>query len=727
MTCGGDRRTIARGHVLKGTMNILRDSLQRRLWLAFATAALLAAIPAWLVILNNDQLNDDRDTVSLSHRMITTLADTLMSLQDVQASGRGYALAGDTSSLQRYNDAVARFDGQVDALRLLAANDPVRSGQVETLGRLAETAIEQSLTLGHSETVMDDVREIVATIRTEEGALIESRNDASDAATQQISLLSGSLVIVSLMLLGSTLFAAGRAASSSRKAAEAASEIGTIVDASNDAIISTSPDGTIRSWNRGAEAMFGYAPDEAIGQHVSLIATPGQDPEVAANIALVRAGTAITNQESVRLTKDGSLIDVSLSAAPIRGASGDVTGVAAIIRDIMDRKHAAAELERARAAAEAANQAKSTFLSRMSHELRTPLNVVLGFGQVLQLDPLEPEQAEAVDHILGAGRHLLDLIDEVLDVARIEAGRLTLSIETLRASEVLADAVSLMHPLADERGVSLGVPAAAGDSFIHADRQRLKQVLLNLLSNGIKYNQQGGTVEVSCQEVLDRHLRIAVSDTGMGIEPEKMQRLFTPFDRLGAEGTGVEGTGLGLALSKHLIEAMDGAIGAESTPGIGSTFWVELPLAEADSALPPPSALPATGDDEAEDMAVHTILYIEDNLANLKLMERILPGRRGGRLLTAMRGSLGLQLARDHHPDLVLLDLHLPDMPGTDVLRELQLDPATRDIPVVIVSADATPGQVALLLAAGARAYLTKPVDVHELLSVTGRLLRKDA
>lgn len=381
------------------------------------------------------------------------------------------------------------------------------------------------------------------------------------------------------------------------------------------------------------------------------------------------------------------------------------------------------ELEKATLQASDANRAKSEFLSHMSHELRTPLNAILGFAQLLQLDSLNPEQRESVAHILKGGRHLLDLINEVLDIARIEAGRLHISLEPVSVAEVVRESLDLIAPPAVEG--SIRIEAGESTAFVLADRQRLKQVLLNLLSNAVKYNHKRGRVALSFEKLPAGRLRVKVTDTGPGITAERLEHLFTPFERLGAEQSGVEGSGLGLALSKRLVEAMGGTLGVESTPGQGSTFWAELAMTEAPIQRLDQTgvALPAAAELNASD-EVRIVLYIEDNLSNLKLIQRLIAHRPEVRLIPAMQGRLGLDLAREHRPHLIFLDLNLPDVSGEEVLQRLQADPETRPIAVVIVSADATPSQIKRLRAEGARDYLTKPVDVKKFLDVLDKILK---
>ncbi len=380
-------------------------------------------------------------------------------------------------------------------------------------------------------------------------------------------------------------------------------------------------------------------------------------------------------------------------------------------------------LREAKEEADSANQAKSDFLSRMSHELRTPLNSVLGFAQVLEMGELTGRSQDCVEHILKGGRHLLGLIDEILDISRIEAGTLPLSPEPVLLADAIAQAMDMVRPMAGKAGVKVFSESAL-QSYQHvlADRQRLKQVLLNLLSNAVKYNQRNGSVSIDWEKRADRVV-IQVADTGIGLSAEDQGRLFVPFERLGAERTDVQGTGLGLALSKRLVEAMQGTIGVRSEAGKGTTFWMDFAAAECPTiTLQRQSTAPAQPSEKLD--RTQTVLYVEDNISNLKLMEHVLEHRPHVKLMAAMQGRLGLDLALEHQPDLIFLDLHLPDLNGDMVLRQLRADPRTRDIPTVIISADATAGQVQRLLESGANEYLTKPFDVSRLLKILDDNLR---
>jgi PAS domain S-box-containing protein len=430
---------------------------------------------------------------------------------------------------------------------------------------------------------------------------------------------------------------------------------------------------------------------------------------------------------------DGEVRTFETRARPVFDESGRVTGSVTVSRDVTERVRLEHSLRLASTDAERASEAKSEFLSRMSHELRTPLNAILGFAQLLEMDELPADQAASVDQIQRAGHHLLALINEVLDISRIEAGRLSLSTEPVEVGDVLDEVATLLAPVAESAGIELSVHVDGARAVrVRADRQRLLQVLLNLGSNALKYNNRGGAVSFLTRDAEDGRVRFEVHDTGPGIPHEQQDQLFIPFSRLGAERSAVEGTGVGLALSKHLVEVMGGVIGVESVSGHGSTFWVELSRVEVTAAVAGPAprrtgtpggggrsganGAGAAGRDGPPGGGRIVVLHIEDNPSNASLVEQVLAKRPGVRLISASEGRSGLELARQHHPDLVLLDLHLPDLPGDELLHRLKAVPELADTKVVVVSADATPSRIREMLDLGVEGYLTKPVDVEALL-----------
>jgi CheY-like chemotaxis protein len=376
----------------------------------------------------------------------------------------------------------------------------------------------------------------------------------------------------------------------------------------------------------------------------------------------------------------------------------------------------------ARLAAENANRAKSEFLSSMSHELRTPLNAIMGFGQLLANTAIalpEEKRVEFTRHIVNAGSHLLDLINEILDLARIESSSVMLSLEPVAIDDVLQECRTMIAPTAQRRHIRLLFPAELRESVV-ADRTRLRQVLLNLLSNAVKYNRDNGSVSVDVFAGANDSVRIAVRDTGAGLRPDQLAALFQPFNRLGQEAGKVEGTGIGLVVTKRLVELMGGAISVESTVGVGSVFSIEL---KAAAPVQSPAALPARG--EAAEMPPRTapsidataplVLHVEDNPANLRLVREILELRGDVRQISAPDARLGIDLARAHLPQIILLDINLPGMSGLDALTVLQSDPSTARIPVIAITANAMAGDVSRGLASGFFRYVTKPIDMARL------------
>jgi PAS domain S-box-containing protein len=507
-----------------------------------------------------------------------------------------------------------------------------------------------------------------------------------------------------------------------------------LIEAAQDVIAVIDAEGVYRFLSPSVRDLLGFEPEEMVGRSAFDFMHPDDVATILPRLEKVMTSPGTVESVEYRnLHRDGSWRYLESRGRTILPDSADA-GAVALVRDVTDRveaeaalRQAKAEAEEARLEAERANHAKSEFLSRMSHELRTPLNSILGFAQVLEEVEMAPEYRNGVRHILHGGRHLLRLINEVLDIARIETDQRALSLEPVRLGGVVREAVDMVRPLAAARGIRMvEVSDATADRFVHADRQRLAQVLLNLLSNAVKYNRPGGTATISCEPALDREgverLRVRVADEGSGIAPEHRERLFAPFDRLGAEHSGVEGTGLGLSLSRHLARAMGGELALERTAPEGSVFRVDLRPA-ADPLAEPATVIARSRPGAADSHSAGTLLYIEDNLDNLALVETILRPRPHWRLVPALQGGLGLELAAEHAPDVVLLDLNLPDIPGREVLSRLRSDPRTARIPVVVISADATPRMVEALTAAGADAFLTKPLDVKEFVETVERLL----
>ena len=396
--------------------------------------------------------------------------------------------------------------------------------------------------------------------------------------------------------------------------------------------------------------------------------------------------------------------------------------IANVLTAALERHRAEAHILLAQAEAEAANRTKSEFLSRMSHELRTPLNSILGFTQLMEMEDNNPRQTENIEHVSRAGKNLLVLINEVLDIARLDSGRVSFTLDTLDLAEFLPSLITLSQPLAERyKTTLLPVAPAARLAAIRTDRERLRQILLNLLSNAMKYNRPGGTVEVTVTQPTPDYWRINVTDTGIGLSPEQLARLFVPFERLGVREGGTEGgAGLGLALCQRLMQALSGRIGVTSILGEGSTFWVEFPEGEME---PPHAISPLPPVVKKVIPREYTLLYIEDDLANAQLLERIVEVRKSTRLLTAAQGHTGLALAREKSPDLILLDLHLPDISGEQLLLLLKADPHTASIPVIIVTGEISQDLPEKLRHLGAHDILIKPYRVQDLFALLDRVL----
>jgi PAS domain S-box-containing protein len=500
-----------------------------------------------------------------------------------------------------------------------------------------------------------------------------------------------------------------------------------LIESNIDPLITTDPRGIISDVNRQVEMLTGRTRDELIGAPFKSCFTEPQRAEEA--ITRVLHEGKVRNYELTALARDGKQTVVSFNATTFHDRDRTLQGVFAAARDVTERKHfehalqeTNGALQAAREAAEKANRAKSEFLSSMSHELRTPLNAVLGFAQLMasEVPPPPPRQQRSIDQILKGGWYLLRLINEILDLSMIEAGKVTMSQESLSINDVLQDCREMIEPQASKRGIAMTFPAPDAVFYVHADRTRIKQVMINLLSNAIKYNGVGGSVVVQCAQRGSDRVRISVADTGAGLSPDQLAHLFQPFNRLGQHNGSEEGAGIGLVVTKQLVELMGGQIGVDSVVDAGTVFWVEFAASAAPSLM-----LDNIDEDtlERRQAALHgaasqpTLLYVEDNPANLALVEELI-GRRGDlKLLTAIDAPLGIELARTYLPDVILMDINLPGISGYGALKLLRDNPATADIPILALSANAMPRDIEKGLEAGFFRYLTKPIRVHEFMS----------
>lgn len=516
-----------------------------------------------------------------------------------------------------------------------------------------------------------------------------------------------------------------------------------ILTSENFSIIATDEKGIIQLFNVGAERMLGYMAAEVVNKiNPSDIHDP-QEVMARAQALSLELATAITPgfealsfkasrgiediYELTYICKDGSRFPAIVSITALRDDAGAIIGYLLIGTDNSVRKQVEIALNEAIAVAEKANLAKSDFLSSMSHELRTPLSAILGFAQLIEsgTPPPTPSQKRSVDQILQAGWYLLDLINEILDLALIESGKLSLSLEPVSLAEVMRECETMIESQAEKRGIRVSFPVFDSPRFVSVDRTRLKQVLINLLSNAIKYNTEHGTVTLECVDTPAGRIRICVADTGRGLPPEKVDQLFQPFNRLGQEANTQQGTGIGLVMTKRLIELMGGEIGVESTVGKGSMFWIEMNITNEQKI--PEDLLnlvlgPVT--QVLTDPHTRSLLYVEDNPANLMLVEDLIARRPDLRLLSARDGISGIAIARASLPDFILMDINLPGISGITAMKILSEDPLTKHIPVVALSANAMPRDIAKGLEAGFFRYLTKPIKINEFMETLDVVLK---
>jgi signal transduction histidine kinase/ActR/RegA family two-component response regulator len=509
-----------------------------------------------------------------------------------------------------------------------------------------------------------------------------------------------------------------------------------ILTSANFSIIATDERGIIQLFNVGAERLLGYTAAEvcnrispsdihdplevmarahALSRELGTVIAPGFEA------LAYKASRGIEDiYELTYVRKDGTRLPAVVSITALRDDYGEIIGYLLIGTDISVRKRVEAELNDAIAAAEKANLAKSNFLAGMSHELRTPLNAILGFAQLLESGAPYPTPAQKrnIDQILKAGWYLLELINEILDLALIESGKLTLSAEAVSLAEVMLECRALIESQAQARRISMTFPKFEFAQFVKADRTRMKQILINLLFNAIKYNRPGGSVTVEVKTLENSSIRICVRDTGAGLSPAQLTQLFQPFNRLGKEASAEEGTGIGLVMTKRLVEMMGGSIGVESTVGTGSEFWIELGLTSAPQIPIHELEQAETHREAADGTPVRTILYVEDNPANLELVEQLVARRPDLRLLSASDGDVGLEYARAYLPELILMDINLPGISGVEAMKALKADPTTAHIPIIALSANAVPRDIERAIEAGFSGYLTKPINVPRFMTV---------
>jgi len=506
-----------------------------------------------------------------------------------------------------------------------------------------------------------------------------------------------------------------------------------ILTSANFSIIATDEKGVIQLFNVGAERMLGYTAAEVVNRiSPSDIHDPQEVMARARALSLELATTIAPGFEALAfkasreiqdiyeltyICKDGSRFPAVVSITALRDDYGDIIGYLLIGTDNSVRKRVESELNDAMAAAEKANRAKTDFLSGMSHELRTPLNAILGFAQLMESGSPSPtpSQKRNLEQILKAGWYLLELINEILDLALIESGKVTLSREPVSLAEVMLECRAMIEPQAQKRGVGMTFPRFESPFFVKADRTRVKQVLINLLFNAVKYNKPGGAVAVDCTLSPPDSIRISVRDTGAGLAPEQLAQLYQPFNRLGKEAGAEEGTGIGLVVTKRLVELMGGVLGADSAVGVGSVFWIELSLTAAPQVAVR-EAERAVRPQVSDGTPLRTLLYVEDNPANLELVEQLVARRPDLRMLSAADGNLGIEFARTCQPEVILMDINLPGISGIEAMSILRADPSTAHIPIIALSANAVPRDIEKALEAGFFNYLTKPIKVNQFM-----------
>jgi PAS domain S-box-containing protein len=668
-----------------------------------------------------------RDSASLMRAILNTVVDGIITI----LARDGSIETVNPAAEQMFGYAATELTGQNFSLLIPELDQNQRTGSLEQY-----SAGEEELASGHG-------REVIG--RRKNGSFFPLELAASE------------------MWLGGQRYFTGilRDISARKQAEEALLKAGALQNAifnsANFSSIATDAKGVIQIFNVGAERMLGFEAAEVVDRISPAEISDPLEVITRAEALSIELETTITPgfealvfkasrgiediYELTYIRKDGSRFPAVVSVTALRDAQNAIIGYLLIGTDNTARKQIETErirleqvlqdknveLERATAVAEKANLAKSEFLSSMSHELRTPMSAILGFAQLMEsgVPPPSPAQKRSIDQILKAGWYLLELINEILDLALIESGRLSMSLEPISLSEIMHECEAMIGPQATQRGIGITFIHFETPCVVKADRTRVKQVLINLLSNAIKYNRADGTVLVESCLNSSGTVRISVRDTGNGLSPDQLAQLFQPFNRLGQEATTEQGTGIGLVVAKRLIEWMGGQIGVESSVGEGSVFWIELDLtSETENGTHHVEVTNIGGEFFPDSEPTHTLLYVEDNPANLMLVEDIIARRPDIHLLTARDGKSGVEVARIQLPDIILMDINLPGISGIDAMKILVGDSATAHIPVIALSANALPLDIEKGLAAGFFRYLTKPIKVNEFLKTLEEVLK---
>ncbi len=737
-------------------------------------AALLAALVVVLSFWAFRQIEDSVAARLQTYTLISNANALLSDITDAETGQRGYSLTGNEAFLKPYLAVRKTIEPNLQELRrlttLAAAQErldalaPLVKAKLAELSAVVELRRNRKMTSGLAAAggssqglgLMESIRaETTGYIRLEEAVLAqddeklrsnmrrlfasivaaslfmfllaisfayliyrESRHRVNDIVHRETQHLLGIEEKLNKQLLQTTI----AAEISEEKLAITLNSIG-------DAVIATDAEGRVTLLNPLAQRLTGWTLAEAIQRPIEEIfriidQVTRLPSEVPVRETLARNAPHVLASRTILISRDGTERDIADSCAPIRTRSGQMVGAVLVFRDVTERTRLDkilqdhnVELATAMAAADKANVAKSDFLSSMSHELRTPLSAILGFAQLMESGMPAPtaSQKRSIDQILKAGWYLLDLINEILDLALIESGKLSLSMEPMSLSEAMQECAAMVEPQARKRGISVTFPRFDKPCFILADRTRVKQIVVNLLSNAIKYNTAGGSVMIGCIPTSPRRVRLSFTDSGVGLAPDKLAQLFQPFNRLGQEGSAEEGTGIGLVVCKRLVELMGGAIGVESTVGAGSVFWIDLNVTAEPPAVAPVPRATAPQLDAAGGRA-RTLLYVEDNPANLMLVEDLIARRPDIRLVSARDGISGIEMAQAEKPDVILMDINLPGISGIEALRVLVTDRATAHIPVIALSANAMPRDIEKGLEAGFFRYLTKPIKVNEFM-----------